>query len=147
MASLSETRMTAEALLRKYGLYEKGWRFEFDGAKKRGGQANFGLKRITMSRYLVPMWTDQQVLDVLKHECAHALAGHAAGHGQAWRSVMRSLGATPERCHSNAVVEPPLHAICETHGVVARRHRRLTGARCGRCHQPVQWVDTRLARV
>lgn len=147
MASLSETRMTAEALLRKHGLAEQGWHFMFDNAKKRGGQADFTFKRISMSRHLIPMWTDQQVLATLKHEVAHALAGHAAGHGPEWRAVMRSLGAMPERCHDNAVVEPHLHAVCETHGVVAKRHRRTRGALCGRCRKPVSWVDTRLVRV
>jgi len=36
------------------------------------------------------------MLDTLRHEVAHVLAGNMAGHGFAWRQAARSLGAVPE---------------------------------------------------
>lgn len=39
-----------------------------------------------------------QVTDTILHEIAHALAGPAARHGPAWKSIARRLGATPKSC-------------------------------------------------
>lgn len=147
MASLTKTVTLAEDLLTQYGLAKQGWHFNWDNARTRGGQCNHTYKRITMSRHLVPMWSEEQVRDTLIHEIAHALVGPKNGHGPVWAAKMRELGATPERCHRNATVEPPFKAVCSTHGVIGSRHRRVRGALCGTCRQPIQWVDTRLARV
>ena len=145
MASIPKTAELAANLLEKYGLTD--WHFNWDNAKRRGGRCEYMYRRITMSRHLVPMWTEEQVYNTLIHEIAHALVGPGFGHGPVWARKMRELGAVPDRCHNNAVVEPHLHAVCQTHGVVAKRHRRTRGALCLRCRQPVEWVDTRLARV
>lgn len=152
MASLSETRMIANALIRKHGL--TGWRFEFDNAKVRGGQCRHGSRVISMSKHLVPMWSDQQVLDVLKHELAHALVGPGKGHGPVWAAKMRELGAKPDRCHTNETVKGRYVAFCDSCGgqEVARMHRYTKVMREGRhlhsrCMKPVRWVDTGLARV
>lgn len=153
MASLSETRMLANSLLRKHGLADAGWSFNWDNAKSRGGQCDHTYRRITMSRHLVPMWSDQEVLDTLKHEVAHALVGAGQGHGPVWARKMRELGVKPERCHNNAVVEGRYLAICDHCGVEAHRAHRMSPAmRQGRhlhsvCMKPVRWVDTALTRV
>lgn len=145
MANLIETRNIADALLREHGL--TAWSFQYDNAKKRGGQCNHTFRRITMSKHLVPMWSDAEVKATLMHEIAHALVGPGHGHGRVWAAKMRELGQKPERCHDNAVAEPPFVAMCATHGEIGRRHRRTRGGLCARCRTAVTWVDTRLVRV
>jgi hypothetical protein len=93
-----------------------GWAFAFDGARKRGGRC-YGRRRIiTMSRHLVPFWTDDENLQVLLHEIAHAIAYargvYAAGarpHGPEWLAIAKSIGYTGGRCHSNPTL-PRGHA-------------------------------------
>lgn len=147
MATIRETAELAASLLEKHGLAGEGWHFNWDNAKSRGGQCNHTYRRISMSRHLVPLWTDEQVFDTLIHEIAHALVGPKQGHGPVWAAKMREIGGKPERCHNNAVVDPPIHAVCDTHGVIAKRHRRTRGAICLKCRVPVVWVDTRKVRV
>mgnify|MGYP002383302567 CR=1 FL=1 len=71
---------------------DDSWSFGFDHAKRRAGQCDYTKKRITVSRYLAARFDDDEIHQVLLHEVAHALAGHAAAHGPAWKRVARDLG-------------------------------------------------------
>jgi SprT-like family len=42
-----------------------------------------------------------EVIDTLRHEAAHILAGPDAAHGPAWRSWCRRLGCRPQPCYAN----------------------------------------------
>jgi predicted SprT family Zn-dependent metalloprotease len=44
--------------------------------------------------------------DTVLHEIAHAIAGHKAGHGPAWKMVARMIGAKPQRCSNGLAVSP-----------------------------------------
>ena len=151
MASLIDTKITADALLRKHGLI--GWRFEYDNAKRRGGQCRHAHRAITMSRHLVPLWSDAEVLAVLKHEIAHALVGPNHGHDAVWAAKMRELGEVPKRTHSSETVPGRYVAICDTCNKEAgRAHRRTRAMREGRhlhkvCMKPIRWVDTAMMQV
>ena len=102
-----EFAVFAQDLINEY-LPGTGWVFAFDGARKRGGCCHGGWRVITMSRRLIPLWSDEQNMQVLLHEIAHAIAFergvYAAGarpHGREWRDIARSIGYTGQRCHSN----------------------------------------------
>ena len=148
MASLIRTQLEASALLREHGLADAGWMFKWDNARRRGGQCDYNRKTISMSKYLVPLWTDEQVRNTLLHEVAHAMTGHGAGHGPQWRRIARMIGCDAERTHSNETVEGRYKAVCDRCGVEVRRAHRLSPAmKQGRhlhatCRQPVRWVDT-----
>lgn len=153
MATIRGTAELAASLLEKHGLADAGWSFSWDNARTRGGQCNHTYRRITMSRHLVPLWTGEQVYDVLVHEIAHALVGPKHGHGAVWARKMRELGVKPERCHDNATVPGRYAAICDNcNAEVGRAHRFTKTMRQGShlhrtCMKPVRWVDTALTRV
>ena len=46
---LSGVRLLADRLLNKHELFEKGWRFSFDRAKRRAGSCKFSKKEILFS--------------------------------------------------------------------------------------------------
>lgn len=100
-----------------------------------------------MSRYLVPMWSEDEVKDILIHEIAHALVGPRQGHGAVWARKMRELGARPNRTHNNVTVEPRFSAVCATHGEIGKRHRRTKNAYCIRCRGAITWVDNGAVRA
>ena len=53
--------------------------------------------RIDLSRIWMSRVDEAQVRDTVLHELAHAVAGHAAGHGSEWKAAARRLGANPKR--------------------------------------------------
>lgn len=154
MASLIQTQMEANAALRKHGLDVAGWTFKFDGAKKRGGLCDYSKKQISLSKHLVPMWSDAEVTETILHEVAHALAGASAGHGPTWRRMARMIGSNASRTHSNATVQGDWIAVCPVHGHGRKRYTRRRSLMCGRCYQrgivnPLTYVkaDSLLAQL
>src|SRR5262249_54133088 len=91
-----------------------------------------------ISEYYARHSPEESVLDTLRHEMAHAIAGPAAKHGPRWKAVAIRLGATPRSCESSgrAVVEPgdwqATCSACQKTVHLYRRPRSLTGYRC-RC--------------
>jgi predicted SprT family Zn-dependent metalloprotease len=111
------------------------WSFAFDSAKRRAGACDYSRRRITVSRYLAAKADEDDVRQILLHEIAHALAGHAAAHGARWRTVARGLGYTGERLHTGPIADEraPWVGTC-TAGHVHYRFRRPTSPlSCGLC--------------
>lgn len=84
----------------------RGWRFRYDVASERGGCCRYLDRTISMSRWLVTMWTEEAILDTLLHEIAHAMGREehlvppgSASHGIEWRLLARSIGSRGERWH------------------------------------------------
>lgn len=119
--------------------------FAFDTSVKRAGACHYTrdratraitLTRITMSRQLVALWPEDEVRDVVLHEIAHALAGHAAAHGPRWQQVARRIGAKPETTYESALpsVDLPWVATCPGCGKVVQMTRAPKGNRsCKQC--------------
>ncbi|KKM61213.1 hypothetical protein LCGC14_1534020 [marine sediment metagenome] len=67
------------------------------------GQANSRLWRIRINSILLQENTDDMLNSTVPHEVAHLIAdkvyGHIRSHGAEWKSVMRLLGISPNRCH------------------------------------------------
>jgi hypothetical protein len=97
VSELTDVRRWADALLALH--LDSRWSFDFDNAKRRAGQCDYAKRRITVSRYLAARYDDDEIHQVLLHEVAHALAGHAAGHGPRWVATARRLGYEGQRLH------------------------------------------------
>ena len=94
-----KAELTARALMRRHGLSD--WEFKWSNALKQAGLCTYPYKGkpgvISLSRPLTELWGETEMRDTILHEIAHALAGHDAGHGPAWKAVCRKIGANPER--------------------------------------------------
>jgi predicted SprT family Zn-dependent metalloprotease len=89
-----------------YGMH-RPWSFQFDNRKKRFGSCSESRRTISLSAPLTRLNDDATVEDCIRHEIAHALAGHKAGHGLLWKSYCRTTGADPSRCYEIAKVNRP----------------------------------------
>ncbi|WGD36772.1 SprT-like domain-containing protein [Lysinibacter sp. HNR] len=98
MAELSQVKKWAEALIALH-LNPLEWSFAFDHAKRRAGACHYTQKKITVSRYLAAKYSDDEIHQILLHEIAHALAGHAAAHGPVWKKIAENIGYDGERLH------------------------------------------------
>src|SRR5690606_6583187 len=97
----------ADEKLKAFGLYEQGWRFQFDRGRARFGCCRFDSKLITVSRALPLVNDEAECRDPVRHEIAHAIAGREAGHGPAWKDACRLVGAKPVRCYDTDAVRQP----------------------------------------
>ena len=103
---LRAARKIVVDLMEKHGLIERGWTFEFDRAQQRLGQTNFGLKRITVSRYMASHADEAAVVQIGLHEIAHALVGtRVKAHGDEWKAMAASIGYTGKRTSRNPYAE------------------------------------------
>lgn len=93
----SEIKQRVRHALMDNDLWEWGWDVRVGSALKQLGSCNYGTKIITISLPLANLYGEDHLEDTILHEIAHALAGPQAGHGPAWKSVCRAIGANPDR--------------------------------------------------
>lgn len=114
------------------GIFARGWSFKFDTARRRMGSCDYEAKCLTFSVPFIEVNDEAELLDTIKHEIAHILAGSRAGHGRIWRAHALALGCKPEACGGSNVVSPDMryHAICAECGSRTNRDM-LPRARVG----------------
>src|ERR1041384_3767501 len=93
---IAEVRKLAHGLLSQHGLHE--WGFAFNRRKSSLGLCVYHCRTIELSVYLVLRNTQDELLDTLLHEIAHALVGPGHGHDLVWKRKCLEIGAKPVRC-------------------------------------------------
>ena len=98
--------------------------------------------RIEIRRYLLANDLDD-ILNTIRHEVAHVIAGHGNGHNHVWKAACLKTGARPERCGKamvSAELVAPYEIVCADCGVLATRHkltaalkRKIPRCRCAKC--------------
>lgn len=118
----------------------------------RGGKA----VKIDLSKHWVDALSYDDNRDTILHEIAHALAGPAAGHGEAWKRVCRRIGAKPNRIADlpTEVLKSTVKQIANYRAVCSNQtcssevyfHRltqrwRTNRFRCGKCKSTFLPID------
>ncbi len=95
---ITKAKRLALSKMKEYGLIKKGWEFRFDYAKRRLGVCRITKteKVIGLSKYWVKGLEDDEVLDTILHEIAHALTP-GCGHNKEWKKKCVEIGAKPDR--------------------------------------------------
>ena len=134
---LFKAKELATISMSKHDLTSKGWRFEFDTAKRRFGCCNHRYKKITLSKALVSVNDEARVKNTILHEIAHAMVGGGHGHDAVWRNKAIQIGCDGKRCYTseNTVIpEAKYIAVCKSCGHTHRKHRLTrTVSACGLC--------------
>lgn len=115
-------RRLARELLDRHGL--RDWAFGFNRRVRGLGLCRHDLKVIELSWHFAQRNTEDEIIDTLLHEVAHALAGPGHGHDATWKAKCVEVGARPERCGEADMPEGRWRADCPTCGAAFRRHRR-----------------------
>ena len=124
---------TGRRLLREHGLHD--WSIVADRAKTRAGVCRFAKRQIGLSAPLTTLHSEDEVLDTILHEIAHALVGPQHGHDAVWRAKAREIGCSGERCVSSDAPRVPGDWVgrCPA-GHEKTRHRAPTRLMsCGLC--------------
>jgi len=118
-------KQIANELMNEHGLIARGWSFAFNRRKQALGLCNYGSKRIELSIWFVLSNAQDEVVDTVRHEIAHALVGHKAGHGPVWMAQCQAIGALPNRTCSTATMPRGVYqASCPGCGRKHDRYRR-----------------------
>ena len=133
----------AHMYMREHGLLDKGWSFGWDAPIGRFGQCNYTRKEITISERFISE-SDEEIIDVILHEIAHAIVGKKAGHGWEWKHQCRIIGARPERLYESLETKPPPPNYvmkcpsCDRKWYRYRMRKRNFGSRCPDCQVQVK---------
>ncbi|MCE9563097.1 MAG: SprT-like domain-containing protein [Planctomycetes bacterium] len=144
-------RELARRLLDEHGL--TAWEFGFNSNVRRAGVCFYPHRkepgRIELSIHFAERNSDEDVLDTILHELAHALVGPGHGHDAVWRAKCRQIGAKPEACYGDEVEMPRGRWRATCAGCVSEynRHRRPPQAEgwhcrsCGPRLGKLQWRE------
>lgn len=94
------------ALLVEHGLFQQGWRFNWMDRRHTYGLCRYGPKLVQLSILFVDHNDAEKVLEVCRHEVAHALTP-GAKHGWEWQMIATQLGVVNPRPCTSAAELPP----------------------------------------
>ena len=125
------------------------WSFGWNRRRRAHGLCRYDRRRIELSALLTAREPDPAlILNTIRHEIAHALAGPRAGHGPRWRAWAERVGCThiastraaspeaeplPARYVLVAIVDGQEQVICHYHRRPSRAfldslpHRHVRG--------------------
>lgn len=111
----------AHGEMEKWGLIKEGWKLELDNSIRRAGCCMYQRKVISLSRHMINRNAAKrmaQVVDTIRHEIAHAIAGpdkfydrygrlRNRHHGDKWKGAAVLVGANPKRCYDSTELDMP----------------------------------------
>lgn len=84
--------------LRRFGLWQIGWRTAFTKSTDYIAACYFDSKRIAISIPALNARSEPELKQTVLHEVAHALCGHEAGHGPIWLKKCAEIGGDTRIC-------------------------------------------------
>jgi len=134
---LSDVQLLADRLLNEHELFEKGWSFSFDRAKRRAGSCKFSKKEITLAKAYAEQVDFKEIKNTILHEIAHALVGPKHGHNEIWKQKALEIGCDAERCHYVVFSKPRYKLTCTNRCFEVARYRvskkNLQSRICSKC--------------
>jgi predicted SprT family Zn-dependent metalloprotease len=141
--NLIDAENLAVSLMKQNGIWELGWRFNYDNCVRQFGSCEYGTKKISLSKKLVSLNDVDTVKDTILHEIAHAFCVYiygvkrGKGHGDYWKSIAKQIGCDGNRCFSSDSVTMPKSKytlICDTCGAETPKYRKISSTyACGKC--------------
>ena len=141
---IQEAKHLAIAEMNKWGLIDKGWHVSLNTNKRRLGYCSYIREEIGLSRSFVLYNNESEVMDTIRHEIAHALAGLGTKHGRLWKLWAKKVGCTSVRATASAsTIKMPKGKwtlTCKMCGHSSEKHRaskliktQARGYYCTRC--------------
>lgn len=127
--NIKRAQMLAEDCIRHY---VPDYKFSFSNGKRLFGYCSYVKKTISLSRTLVALNSEEQVLNMLLHEIAHGLKP-LDHHNNAWKETARSIGCDGERLYDHTVTRPQFKYVgtCPNGHSINRYRKRVVS--CSKC--------------
>lgn len=114
-------------LIEQEGLDKDGWRTVLDNGYRRYGVTKYGYRTIGLSKIHTVLGQQATIIDTIRHEVAHAVAGPHADHGWKWQQEAVRLGASPNSGSSaSAAYAEKMYKFvvtCEKCGATFKDHK------------------------
>lgn len=130
---IAEVLALARSLMEQHGVGD--WELTLDRARKRAGLTDYARRRISLSRALMELYSEDEVRETVLHEIAHARVGAGHAHDAVWRAEAVRLGASGRR-----LVPPEAPRVagrwvgtCPAGHTVTRMRRPGVPLSCSRC--------------
>ena len=120
---LTSVQLLADRLLNEHELFKKGWRFNFDRAKRRAGCCRYSKKEITLAKAYAEQEELKEIKNTILHEIAHALVGPKDAHNETWKQKALEIGCDGERCHDAVFSKPKYKLTCGNSCFEVTRYR------------------------
>jgi hypothetical protein len=124
--------------MERHRLFDMGWDYDYDRAKRRLGCCKYGPKLLTFSLPFIDINPLDIMVNTIRHEIAHALVEPTSGHGIVWQRKAIEIGARPERCASDPNIKRPVGPyvfLCDCGPTYFHRNDRLhQNCKCSVCH-------------
>jgi len=137
--------------MERHRLFDMGWDYDYDRAKRRLGCCKYGPKLLTFSLPFIDINPLDVMVNTIRHEIAHALSGPTAGHGIIWKRKAIEIGARPERCASDPNIKSPVGPyvfLCNCGPTYFHRNDRLNRkCKCRVCHVTTTVIPTPKAMI
>jgi predicted SprT family Zn-dependent metalloprotease len=138
---LAEAKNLARMKMIEHGVGH--WNFAFDNGTRRVGATNFRTRTISLSRHFTVLNNEQEMLNTILHEIAHALVGSGHGHDAVWRAKAREIGDDGRRTSKAVAPEGRYRLTCPGCGHVTSRMRKtdssLACITCCNRHSGGRW--------
>lgn len=152
--NLTEANRLAHSVLAQYNV--PNTTIEWDNARSRAGVCKFTRnrhtqqisKRVIFSRLVFKAMPDEEQVDTILHEIAHARLPHTVGHGPEWVAIHRAMGGKGNAVLKSSEIAAKV-ALWEgrciySREVLARRNRLTEKSRrliC-LCHRErLNWIN------
>lgn len=121
-------------MMNEHGLQD--WKIAWTRAKKTHGLCCYSIKTLKFSAVAFAHIPEEEVVQTILHEIAHALAGSVAGHGPAWVRVLRSIGGTGGQYVSREAAQAiptAWEGRCPAGHTTGQHRAPLRVKACGKC--------------
>jgi predicted SprT family Zn-dependent metalloprotease len=131
---LTQAKELAEAEVARH--LGDGWHVRYFKAARIYGQCRHGTTKnvIRLNELFLSQCDRQQVLELVRHEIAHGLAGRRRGHDKHFAAICNLLGTSPKSTMRICIEVPYKFSLTCSHcGQVYKRHTWRRTWRCGKC--------------
>ena len=125
----------ARQKMRKF--YLNDWTIQFDNAQRRAGACFFDKKVLSFSTKFLRNANNEDIIDTVLHEIAHAIVGPGQGHNLIWKKKAIEIGCSGKIYHDLEFSKPKWIKFCSNGCWETKCFRKTKKLICKFCRSSV----------
>ncbi len=125
----------AKKQLNQYNLND--WAISFDHSQRRAGACFYNEKKLSFSIHFLRKASEEDIMDTLLHEIAHALVGPKNAHNKIWKNKALEIGCSGQVYHNFHFSQPKWIKSCSRGCWEQKSYRKNKNLICKFCKSKV----------